>query len=220
MAAEERILQRIGLLIAKGQSVLQTHTPNAPGVIGFPTLETGPFNEWRSQSLVALRDIVGDGHTYTTEFDKRTEKGGYQSVVQAGLGILRSLKEDVEQGYMISLKTLVVAEVFSDFLEMAKHLIEQGYAHPAASLTGAVLEDGLRRVAASRSISVKAKDDLSTLNQKCSQANVYNVLTMKKINEWIHIRNQADHGKFNEYVESDVRDMHRGVSDFLEQHLS
>ena len=102
---------------------------------------------------------------------------------------------------------------------MAKQLIDHGYVHPAASLTGAVLEDGLRRIAVSRSVSIKAKDDLSTLNQKCAQAGLYNILTRKKIDQWTHLRNQADHGRFNEYEAGDVADMHRGVVGFLEQYL-
>jgi hypothetical protein len=52
--------------------------------------------------------------------------------------------------------------VFSDFLDMAGHLLEGGYYHAAASLIGAVVEDGLRRIAAASSVAVATRDDINS----------------------------------------------------------
>ena len=102
---------------------------------------------------------------------------------------------------------------------MAEYLLENGYKNPAASLCGAVLEDGLRKIAIKEGIKVKSSDDLNSLNDKCANGEVYNRLMQKKIKVWIDIRNKADHGQFNEYSEKDVNEMLKGVMDFLSVYL-
>ena len=102
---------------------------------------------------------------------------------------------------------------------MAEHLLESDYKDPAASLCGAVLEDGLRKIAMKKGIKIKSNNDLNSLNDKCANGGVYNRLIQKKIKVWIEIRNKADHGQFNEYSEKDVQEMLKGVRDFLAAYL-
>ena len=102
---------------------------------------------------------------------------------------------------------------------MADHLLECGYKDPAASLCGAVLEDGLRQIASNAGVNLKSKENLSSLNHRCADAGIYNRLTQKKIQVWGDVRNNADHGKFNEYTEQDVQEMLKGVRQFLKNHL-
>ena len=218
MNIEEKILKRIAELIQKGENVLATHRPNPPNVIGFPMLDPGKFVEWQTQVLNFLINLLGENHIYVKNF-KNNVKSGYKSNVEMGQGILAALKEDISGGYLTDIKTLISAEVFSDFLEMAEHLLENGYKDSAASLCGAVLEDGLRKIATKKGIKVKSSDDLNSLNDKCANGGVYNRLMQKKIKVWIDIRNKADHGQFNEYSEKDVQEMLKGVKDFLTGYL-
>ncbi|MDQ6985209.1 MAG: hypothetical protein Q9M91_02850 [Candidatus Dojkabacteria bacterium] len=64
------------------------------------------------------------------------------------------------------MKQLAFSEIFTDFLEMASHILSQGYKDPAASLIGAVLEDGLRKLCQANDIKVKTSDDIASLNTK------------------------------------------------------
>ncbi len=89
--------ERLDQLIAKGQAVLGTHRPNPPGVIGFPTLNSGAFAEWKTQALACLVSVLGDGHVYVENFKGQVQKA-YQGTVEAGLGILRAAKEDLAAG--------------------------------------------------------------------------------------------------------------------------
>ncbi len=139
--------------------------------------------------------------------------------IQGGLGILRAVKEDIKGGYLTDLRTLISAEVFTDFLKMAGHLYEAGYKDPAASLAGAVLEDGLRKIASVNEIKLKAREDLSSLNRKVADKNVYNRLVQKKVQVWTGVRNHADHGEFGEYSSQNVADMIRGIEKFLADYL-
>ena len=97
--------------------------------------------------------------------------------------------------------------------------MQAGYKDAAASITGAVLEDGLRRIASAKQISIKNSDDLSTLNHKLADAQIYNRLMQKKIQVWNDIRNNAAHGKFAEYRPEDVKEMIVGVQAFLADQL-
>jgi HEPN domain-containing protein len=214
VALDERLLARVDDLIAKADAVVATHKDPPPGVIGFPTLSTAAFTEWQSQSLTFLVNLLGVDHTYTQQFRDRVERG-HTGEVRAGQGILRGLREDLDLGLLQDVKALVSADVFSDFLDMADHLLETGYYHPAASLAGAVLENGLRQIAEAHTVKISGGDDLSSLNNKLASKGVYNRLVQKRLQVWVGVRNHADHGEFDEYSEADVREMVRGVREFL-----
>ncbi len=218
MNTEKKIIKRINKLIQKGKNVLDTHRSIPPDAIGLPPLDSGKFIEWQTQVLNFLINLLGKEHIYVQKF-KDVVREGYEAEVEMGIGILQAVKEDISEGYLTDIKTLISAEIFSDFLEMAEHLLENGYKDPAASLCGAVLENGLRKIATKKGIKVKSKDDLNSLNDKCANGKVYNRLMQKKIKVWIEIRNKADHGQFNEYSEKDVREMLKGVRDFLTDYL-
>ena len=132
---------------------------------------------------------------------------------------MKAAKEDIEGGYLKKLEDLVAADIFTDFLEMTEYLLEQGYKDPAASLIGAVLEDGLRKIAKNSGITLKSKENISSLNHKIAGAQIYKRLAQKQIEVWNEIRDNADHGKFSEYNADSVKDMCSGVRDFLEKYL-
>ena len=84
MDTTQRFKVRIERLLAKGGAVLNTHSPNSPGVIGFPTLDHGAFTEWRAQSLSLLGNLLGAEHVYVTGFEREVDRG-YTSSVKAGI---------------------------------------------------------------------------------------------------------------------------------------
>jgi len=145
---------------------------------------------------------------------KNKVKSGYESHVKMGQGILVDLKEDILGSYLTDIKTLISAEVFSDFLEMAEHLLENGYKDPVA-LCEAVLQDGLRKIATKKGIKVKPGDYLNSLNNKCANGGIYTRLMQKKIKVWIDIHNKAVHGQFDEYSEKMFKKCLKGSKIFL-----
>lgn len=219
MKLDERVRERLTALIEKGEAVLATDKPSSPEVFGFPTLDHGRFMEWRTQALVCLRQAFGAEHDYAGEFQSAVENRAYRQCVEAGLGILRGALEDVEQGNLDNLRKLVVAEVFSDFLGQAEHLLDNDYKAPAASLAGAVLENGLRSLAERKGIPTKDTDNLSALNNKIAAKGIYNRLQQRKFDTWTEVRNAADHGRFDDFADSDVDALIKGVRDFLATEL-
>ena len=180
-------------------------------------LDVEAFSEWQTQSSTYLSNLLGPDSVYVQKFDTQVDDA-YPGHVSRGKGILKAAREDIEGGYLKKIEALVSADIFSDFLDMAEYLLDEGYKDPAASLIGAVLENGLRKICTNRGITVKSTEKISTLNQKLANGNVYNRLTQRKLEVWNTVRNNADHGYFNQYTAQDVKDMHKGVREFLEQH--
>lgn len=215
MKIDKRIRNRAVALVKKGNAVIATYRPTPRGVIGFGTLSAQEYANWRSQSLAFLTDLLGAEHVYTNSFETRTEKSGYTESTRAGIGILQAVLEDIEQGFIDTIRQLLTAEVFTDLLDQATHLLESGYKAPAASLAGAVLEDGLRRIATRKGVSVRATDNLPSLNQKLAGVGIYSRLTQRKLHVWIEVRNNADHGHFDQINDEDVDSFIKGVGSLL-----
>jgi len=202
-----------------GEKVLATKRPPPQHVIGYDTVDDALFQQWRTSSLALLGSVLGSNSIHYREFDERCQYSSRYYEAESGLATLRAAKEDIEGGYLQKVEMLVSASVFSDFIEMAAHLLENGYKDPAASLIGAVLEDGLRRICASNNTTVKSNDSINSLNQILAQKNVYNPLQQKQIQVWNDIRNNADHGHFDQYESQNVKDMLEGVQSFLTKYL-
>ncbi|MGB7291046.1 MAG: hypothetical protein WBD99_02595 [Thermodesulfobacteriota bacterium] len=215
---KQKLLERIDDLLKKADRVQATHKPNPPNVIGFPTLDEDAFLEWKTNTEQLIVLATGENSIYHKNFVNEVKKG-HTSHVDFGIGILRALKEDINGGFLDSIKDLVIAEVFDDFLDIADHLLENGYKDPSASLVGAVLEDGLRKIGVKNNIQIRVGDDIASLNTKIADGNIYNRLVQKQVQAWKAIRDSADHGKFGEYKSEDVRDMLNGVRRFLTEHL-
>ncbi len=215
--AVDKILKRLEDLINMGEKVLATRHSPPPHVIAPDYVDDALFRQWRTSSLAFLNALPSK-YVYRSEFEGHC-KTAYHANAQQGVAILKAAKEDIEGGYLQKIEALVSAKVFSDFLEMAEHLLDNGYKDPAASLIGAVLEDGLRRICRNNNITVKTDDNISSLNQKLAQNHIYNPLQQKQIQVWNKLRDYADHGRFDQYKMEHVKDMLKGVVSFLSDYL-
>ena len=217
MKVDARFGERVDALIKKGEALLQTETFDDWGVSA--GVDSQQDAEWRSQARACLEQLFGQNHSYTQSFASETSSAGYGYAVKGGLGVLRAALEDVEYGYLGTVQQMATAEVFSDFIDQVGYLLQNGYHVPAASLAGAVLENGLRSLAERNDIAVKPRDDLSALNNKLAAKSVYSQLRRKQVGYWADVRNAADHGHFDDFTEEDVADLVRGVRTFFAEYL-
>ena len=215
---DKKYLERINQLLKKADKVKETHTPNPPGVLGGVTLNFDIFNEWKVSCKNLLEKLVGRDSSYYEDFIKDV-KYAQISNVDLGIGILRGLNEDLEMDMLSDIKNIAFAEIFTDFLEMAQHLLDNNYKDPAAFLTGAVLEDGLRKVCQKNGIQIRISDDISALNSKLSDKNIYTRLTQSQIQTWKKLRDNADHGNFQEYTIEQVKEFLTWTRKFLSEYF-
>ncbi len=121
-----RNTERIEALIKKGNEVLATHKSPPAGVIGFPTLSHGAFTEWQTQTINFLKTILPNNSVYIINFEKRVNQA-YKSEVEAGIGILRAVKEDLENGICDEIEvkrtpTELLENIFGRFHLIARQL--------------------------------------------------------------------------------------------------
>jgi len=91
--------EKIEKLIQKGHKVLKTRRPSTPEVINSGKLDSQAFSAWQTQCLNFLESNLPSGNSYVNAFRERV-KQGFTNTVEAGIGILKSVKEDLETGDM------------------------------------------------------------------------------------------------------------------------
>ena len=215
-----KYLERIQHLLGKADDAKSTYRGTGVGTARFFTLSFKEYFEWVSGCKSLLESVVGKEDHFYQDFVGVTSRVANRPAVNAGVGILNALKEDIELGLLANVQTLALAEVFNDFLEMAEHFLDSGHKDPAAFLVGAVLEDGLKKLATKNCIPLEPQNDISAVNMKLADKKIYNKLTQSQIETWKKIRNSAAHGKFDEYDKKEVKDFLVWTRDFLEKHLS
>ena len=197
------------LLYMADDLTVQLKKTSKYNVAKFASLQTG------GESLILK--LVGENSPHYKNFIMPNQDEYHK--VSACFGVLDRLKTELEQDLLDDRETLVRAEVFTDFLEMAQHLLEAGYKDPAATLVGGVLENGLKKIAEKHNIAVKDKDDISSLNTKLGDAKAYSQLDRSQIQTWKKLRDSAAHGNYDEYTKPKVEAMLEGVRRLLAEHL-
>jgi hypothetical protein len=220
---DQRVLDRLQELIQFGEQVKQTrYTKSVDGmtVIGDAGVDSELAHQWGTSCLNLLGRVFGQESVYYESFKTELPNFRDYSPVKQALGALKAARNDYEYGYLFDARTLIEAEVFDDFLEQAKHLIEAGYYQPAAVVIGSVLEDGLRRLCTKHEMSLPAKAKLDTMNAELAKQGMYNKLTQKRLTALADIRNKAAHGEWDQFTREDVGDMLRNVRQFMEAHFA
>lgn len=173
----------------------------------------------------AVRRFAPGGTTHQEGADSIVKRYSVSNghCVEPLVGILKALRADYAAGYLVSVEELIHADLFADFLEMADHLLSQGYKDPAAVMAGSVLEEHLRKLSLKSGMSaasggVHKKADL--INAELASANVYSKLDLKSITAWLDLRNKAAHGHYSEYTKEQVQLMLDGVRNFLSRHTA
>jgi hypothetical protein len=176
--------------------------------------------------LSAIHRAVGSAHPLTRHVEtivRDTHPYQFYGAVPHVGGALRALRDDIRSGYLRSVQELIHADVFSDFLEMAEHLLDQGYKDAAAVLIGGVLEGHLRKlcgksgvdtefVASSGDLRLKKAD---RMNADLAKSGVYSKLDQKNVTAWLGLRNSAAHGHYDDYSEDRVKLLLQSIRDFL-----
>ena len=119
-------------------------------------------------------------------------------------------------GIFLQFVVSVKAEDSSDILDQATELLQSSYKDPACVLAGVALEITLKELSSRNNIPF---GKLDSMNIELCKKDVYNMGMQKKITAWAHWRNKAAHGEWDEYKDTDVSDMIRGITRFVADHL-
>jgi hypothetical protein len=214
----EDLIKRIDELILLADNVLTTTTNTS-----FRTVNSEGYYNFRTASLSFLKKIFNERDPYYENFNSEVNlRPASPNDVEIGRGILKAAKDEINKGWFVTVKGIISAEIFSDFLEMADYLLSEGYKDAAAVMFGSVLEEHLRQLCNKHGIPIeiikngkKEPKKAATLNDELAGKSVYNKLDQKQVTAWLDLRNKAAHGKYNGYEKEQVELMHQGVMDFM-----
>lgn len=175
------------------------------------------FIATRAAIISFLSKIYHENHPFLKEIislNRPTARGS--TIIEK---IMEQVIKELEQGFLDDIKFTISAEIFTDFVDMAEHLLDTGYKDAAAVILGSSLESHLRKVANKYKISTTFKNKkgkienhpASKLNDELHKAQKYNAAMHKSIMGWIQIRNDAAHGKFTGFNEKQVSLMLDGI---------
>jgi hypothetical protein len=220
MRADERILARLQKLIEDGKAVLATKREPSPGHITSSFVDVQLATKWLVSSLNLLDAVFGADSAHHARLKPHATDYPKWPDAQQAMGVLLAAKDDIEAGALFSVRSLVEAELFDDFLEQAEELQAKGYYQPAAVVAGCVLEDGLRKLCQRATLPLPPKPTLDSMNSALAKNGNYSKLTQKKITALADIRNNAAHGHWKAFDSTEVDVMIRDVRDFMDRHFS
>lgn len=180
------------------------------------------FKAFKTATLSFLAQTIGKEEQYYKVFEYQVIHFKNYNLTIA-LKLLQNIRNDFDEGWLNNIKGIVSAEIFSDFLEMAEHLLEENYKDPAAVIIGSVLEENLRELCNRNNIPIATTDPKTgnlkhnkaeTMNVDLYKAGVYNSLVQKSVTAWLDLRNKAAHGKYVEYDLAQVHNLLQSVRDF------
>lgn len=137
---------------------------------------------------------------------------------------VNSMIDDIKLGPIQAFPGLIRGDLFEDYIQMAEHLLIEGYKDAAAVIVGSSLEAHLKSLCKSNNVDYLNEDGeplkSSQINQNLYSAKVYGKREMKQIVSWLDIRNYAAHGDYDQYDENDVKLFVEGIALFIERHPS
>jgi len=172
-----------------------------------------------TRAIAAIHRITGENSTYSSEVE-RLLKGMPQlhQHTTSILGIVQALRDDIDSGYIQSLTEMVHAEIFSDFIDMAKHLSDNGFKDAAAVIAGSTLESHVKKLCVKNGIALEVGGKplkTETLNQALAKTPDYSLLDQKNVTAWMDFRNKAAHGNYGDYNNDQVKLLISSIQDFI-----
>ena len=221
MKLDETVIERLRELVGVGEQVLRTRQSLPSNYIGFDDpVDPEAAYQWFTSVQNIIGRVFGVESQHFKNFTAQQDgKGLTYSPVRKAQGVLKAAVEDYERGYLIDLRKLVEAEVFDDFLEQANALLAAGYIGPAAVVAGCVLEDSLRKLVESKGLALAARPKLDLMNADLAKTGVYSKLIQKRITAIADIRNNAAHGKWDQFKKEDVNDALLWIRGFITDHF-
>jgi hypothetical protein len=176
------------------------------------------FTYWRVKSGELISKLYNANSSYLSTFNNfmrimhayQLHMGSATNLSEL-IGVLNAIEHDLENGLLEKVTHLVAADIFSNFLEMAEHLLDEGYKDAATVMIGSVLEEHLRQLCHNHGIDTHyiSKGDsmpkkANLINDDLRKEGVYGPIEQKQVLAWLGIRNSAAHGRYSDYTPEQV----------------
>ena len=208
----EDILKRVDELIGFGNAVLATKKSVGSQYFSSHFVDGAKFRGFRSASLSFLESVFGAHQTYYKEFIKHVTSSSPDDT-EVGINILQAAKSEIEGGWLFTVEGQISAEIFADFIALAKEALDDNK-DVAAVLACAALEDALKRVATKENLDVNDKDMPEVINVLKTKG-VIKGAQVPIVQSYVKLRNKAFHAEWDKFDKESVS----SVIGFTEQFL-
>ncbi len=176
-----------------------------------------------TRGLAVIQRIVGKNSEYYKSIEEYFEKNILiVNRIKFVMGALDALYQDIKRDYLKSISELIHGDIFSDYLDMAKHLLEEDYKDASAVIGGSTLEEHLRKLCEKNDVEINLSTPkgikpkkADTMNADLTKAEIFSKTQQKQVTAWLGIRNDAAHGHYDNYTKEEVKNMLSGLTDFF-----
>jgi hypothetical protein len=180
---------------------------------------------WAGTLTVATAAYGAESHQVTSiaSLSAKLETGHFESTIRAiTLGVLRSLKTELDSGITGSLQRQIAGGVLSDFVQLARIALDHrtdAAKNVAAVLVAAAFEDTVRRVG-STFAGIVGKEDLQDILIKLKDNGVLVAPQFGIAQSYLSFRNRALHANWNEIERETVLSALAFTEELLIKHFS
>jgi len=203
--------------IAEGEIVLKTEWAKSrmgSMVVINPTVyvDLENFIKWKANCSVLMNLL----NKYSKPWSSLIKEDTANTKVNAlsMLGVLKSLKETIDNDLLVTIEDIIFAESFSNLIEQSEYLFSQNYFLAAGILCRAVLEEKLRNLSNQNNcLFTKSRPTLNDYNTELYKISFYDKIIFKNIEYLISIGNNAAHNQ--PISKDDIDKLLNGVKDLL-----
>ncbi|MGB7730509.1 MAG: hypothetical protein WBL50_20945 [Candidatus Acidiferrum sp.] len=214
---EKKILARIDELIKRPEKGLDQYSAAAGELYHGTVTVLGLTHGENSQQLKAFNETI--------EAIKKSKRPFYEislETINCSLGVLQSLKREVEEGLIGNLRREVTGEVLGDFLQLAQATLDEGTdpsKNVAAVLVAAAFEDTVRRLGALY-CGIHTRESLPDILIRLKNADVLKGSQVGVVQSHFQFRNDAMHADWDKIDTVAVRTVLSLVQELLLKHFS
>lgn len=217
MKTNNRVSQLVKSLINEGKTVLGTKwAPDGNWLSGPPEyVDLQRFTKWRASCNLLIALLADMAEPWRNIFAGNS--GNKLETAISMQGTLEAIQEAIDNDLLVRFEDLAFAEAFSDLVEQAEYLFDQGYILAAGVILRAVLEERLKRMCSRHGCNpAKARATIADLNTELYKAKVYDKVTFKHVDSMAAIGNDAAHN--NQGLQgTDVGRFKQDLISFLER---
>lgn len=193
----EDLVKRADQLILMADKVLETRKEKQFG----SEVDFSLLHAFRSSVLSFLERVFGAKHVYYKEFEAIVNTQNTTNT-EAGKQILKAARDEIAGGWLFTVRGLVSAEIFGDFIALAKQTLDENK-DVAAVLVCASLEDALKRIAMKKGLDVEDEDISKVINALKANGTLKGSQT-SIAKGYVKLRNKAFHAEWEKIEKPEV----------------
>ena len=222
---KEKITKRFDELIDRGNTLANMIPRDSRGgdkyVVNVNRMDE--YQSWLSSSANLIKIIAEKNSHFVKECDRLWQHESLRdhvpsSVVRQMFGILKSAKNEWENGLLRRIEYIISAATFDDFLDHAAFYHRGNKKIESAVLASAVLEDTIKKIARKNNHNPSGKS-LEELIDELVKLNIFTPVKAKRIKGYSGVRNSSLHAEWDEFDIRDVGEMIKGVRELVENFL-